>query len=113
MSYHPAVVTAADIAGKAPHPSVSTDRGDTSVTLVWGTDYTTQLFATNLASNRTVTLSESGTTNGAHFRIVRTGLGVGTLAVGPGLVTLATLTPGWVDVAHDGTGWRLSADGLL
>lgn len=90
----------------------SADRGDTDVTLVVGTDATTQPFATTLTGNRTVTLSTSNTWNGARFRVVRTGLGAFTLNVG-GLKTIPSATAAFVDVMHNGTAWTLTGYGTL
>jgi hypothetical protein len=86
------------------------DRGDTNVTLNAGTDAEIQRFATALTANRTITLGTGFA--GAKFRIVRTGLGAFTLAVGA-LKTLPAGTAAWADVGHDGTGWVLSAQGVL
>jgi hypothetical protein len=95
----------------AHFPQVSADRRNQSVTLAL-TDAPRQRFDTTLTSNRTVTLPASGATNGARFRITRTGLGAFTLDVG-GLKTIPASTAAFVDVAHDGTAWRLEAYGTL
>jgi hypothetical protein len=50
--------------------------------------------------------------NGSWFRIVRTGLGAGTLDVGI-LKTIPSATAASVEVTHDGTAWRLTAYGTL
>lgn len=89
---------------------VSTDRGDADITLTAGRDAPIQQFATTLTGNRVVTLS--GGSSGAHFRVVRTGLGAFTLDVG-GLKTIPSATAAFVDVAHDGAAWRLVGYGLL
>lgn len=91
---------------------VGTDRGDASVTLVHMTDTEIQRFATTLTANRTITLSETDAQPGAHFRVIRTGLGAFTLNVG-GLVTVPPATSAMVDVHYDGADWRLTgyADG--
>jgi hypothetical protein len=94
---------------QSPTSYVSGDRGDANVTLVAG-DLEVQRFATALTANRTVTLSATGA--GSKFRIVRTGLGAFTLDVG-GLKTIPAGTAAFVDVAHDGTNWRLTAYGVL
>jgi hypothetical protein len=91
---------------------VSADRGDSSQTLTVGTDSQIQRWATALTANRTVTLSTTGATNGDWFRVVRTGLGAFTLDVG-GLKTIPNATAAAVDVAYDGTAWRLTDYGLL
>jgi hypothetical protein len=90
----------------------SADRGDASQTLVAGVDASVQRWATTLTSNRTVTLSTTGATNGDAFRIVRTGLGAFTLDVG-GLKTIPNSTAAFVDVTYDGTAWRLTGYGAL
>jgi hypothetical protein len=92
--------------------TVSADRGDASVTLVADIDAPTQRFATTLTANRTVTLSATNARNGSRFRVVRTGLGAFTLDVG-GLKTIAASTAAFVDVAYDGTAWRLAGYGAL
>ena len=91
---------------------VSADRGDTSQTLVVGTDAPTQRWATTLTANRTVTLSTTGAANGDAFRIVRTGLGLFTLDVG-GLKTIPIATAAFADVEFDGSAWRLTGYGAL
>lgn len=101
MTYYP------DLAAKARSPSVSTDRGDADVTLAWATDRPIQRFATELSTNRTVSLGTVGAENGSWFRIVRTGAGVGTLDVG-GLKTILAATAAIVEVHHDGSAWRLT-----
>lgn len=89
---------------------VSADRGDANVTLVAGADVPIQRYATALTANRTVTLGSGG--NGMWFRVVRTGLGAFTLDVG-GLKTIPNSTAAAVEVAHDGTAWRLTDYGTL
>ena len=89
---------------------VSADRGDANITLTAGQDAPVQRFATALTGNKTVTLS--GGTNGANFRVVRTGLGAFTLDVG-GLKTIPASTAAFVDVSHDGSAWQLTGYGTL
>ncbi len=91
--------------------ALGSDRGDTSVTLVAGTDVEIQRFATALTANRTVTLGQGFA--GARFTITRSGLGAFTIDVGPGLKTLPSATAAWCDVGHDGTGWALVRFGNL
>lgn len=93
-------------------PSVSADRGDTSQTLVVGTDAPTQLWATALTANRVVTLSSVGAANGSRFRVVRSGLGAFTLDVG-GLKTIPSATAAWADVEFTGSAWVLTGYGAL
>lgn len=94
-----------------PSKRVSADHGDANVTLTMK-DLPIQRFATNLTANRTVTLPTTGVYNGAVFRIVRAGLGAFTLNVG-GLKTIPANTAAFVDLAHDGTAWRLTGYGTL
>lgn len=91
---------------------VSADRGDTSQTLVVGTDAQTQRWATALTVNRTITLSTAGAQNGDGWRIVRTGLGAFTLDFG-GLKTLPAGTAAWACAQYDGSAWRLTGYGVL
>lgn len=91
---------------------ISDDRGDTNVTLVTDVDVPRQSFASALTANRTVTLSATNAVRGAKFRIVRTGLGAFTLAVGA-LKTIPNSTAAFVDVEHDGTAWLLTGYGAL
>ena len=87
-------------------PRISSDRGDANVTLT-STEAETQIFATTLTANRTVTLPASNVRKGDRFRIVRTGLGSFTLAVG-GVKTIPSATAATVDVQHNGTAWQLA-----
>lgn len=106
-------IAGAQISGLTPGPiAVSADRGDANVTLVNLIDAYTQRFATVLTANRTVTLSATNAALGANFRVSRTGLGAFTLDVG-GLKTIPAGTAAFVDVAHDGTAWRLTGYGTL
>lgn len=89
---------------------ISADRGDVSLTLDPDTDYDIQRFATVLTANRTITLAAGF--RGGYFRIVRTGLGAFTLDVG-GLKTIPNTTAAFVEIAHDGTAWRLIGYGTL
>lgn len=87
-------------------PRISSDRGDANVTLT-SIEAETQIFATTLTANRTVTLPASNVRKGDKFRIVRTGLGSFTLAVG-GVKTIPASTAATVDVQHNGTAWQLA-----
>jgi hypothetical protein len=93
---------------------VSADRGDANVTLTVNTDAMIQRFATTLTANRTVTLSTTGAKNGDRFRVVRTGLGAFTLAVGA-LKTIPSATAAYVEVAYDSAtaAWVLVGYGAL
>lgn len=88
------------------------DRGDSDYTLVVGKDSPTQFWATELTSHRRVVLSAEGAVNGDGFRIVRTGRGAFSLDVG-GLKTIPASTAAFVDVAFDGTAWRMTGYGTL
>lgn len=90
---------------------ISADNGDTDKTFD-PDDYLAdiQRFATALTANRTITLGTGF--RGAYFRVVRTGLGAFTLDVG-GLKTIPSATAAFVEVAHDGTAWRLVGYGAL
>mgnify|MGYP001595446052 CR=1 FL=1 len=90
----------------------SADRGDSNVTLTWGTDVQLQRFLTALTANRVVTLSATGAIEGAWFRVLRIGLGAFTLDVG-GLKTIAGLTSAQVDVVFDGTVWVLAGYSVI
>jgi parallel beta-helix repeat protein len=99
--------------GPAPFiPLLSADRGDSSPSIAWGVDSPIQLFATNLTTNRTVTLQTRIAGNGSVFRIVRTGLGSFTLNVG-GLKTIPSATAAFVEVTFNGTAWVLTGYGAL
>jgi hypothetical protein len=91
---------------------VGADRGDASVTLTVGSDEPTQTFATALTANRTVTLSTTNAVAGDSFRIVRTGLGAFTLAVGA-LKTIPASTAAAVEVTFNGTAWVLTGYSIL
>lgn len=90
---------------------ISADRGDADVTLNADQDVPIQQFSTTLTANHTVTLGTGFA--GAWFRIVRTGLGLFTMDIGPGLKTLPSATAAWAEVGHTGSGWILTAQGVL
>jgi hypothetical protein len=94
--------------------STSADRGDTNQTLTAGTDAKVQRWATTLTANRTVTLSTTGAADGDSFRVVRTGLGAFTLAVGA-LKTIPSATAAFVDVMYSSavSAWVLTGYGTL
>ncbi len=91
---------------------VGADVGDADKTLTVGSHHRTQRWATTLTGNRTVTLSTTGAKQGDAFRIVRTGLGSFTLAVGA-LKTIPSATAAFVDVEYNGSAWVLSGYGAL
>lgn len=90
----------------------SANRGDASVSLTVGADAYEQRFETALTADRTVTLSTVGARSGDRFRVVRTGLGAFTLAVGA-LKTIPAGTAAWVEVTYNGASWVLSGYGAL
>lgn len=92
---------------------IGPNRGDTSVTLQWGMDDPIQLFTTALTLPRTVTLSPAGADNGAWFLVVRTGLGLFALDIGPGLRTIPSATAAVVEVGYDGTAWLVTGYSVL
>lgn len=93
-------------------PSVSSDNGDASVTLVSGSAKT-QRWNTTLTAARTVTLPTAEIFDGMKFRIVREASAGGAhdLDVG-GLKTFSGASE-WADVEYDGSAWRLTAYGAL
>jgi hypothetical protein len=97
---------------------VSGDRGDTSPTVAATVDEETQIFATTLGGNRTITLTNtSNATVGARFRIVRTGLGAFTLTVQDStpatIKVVPSATAAFVDAYWNGANWKLGAYGTL
>ncbi|MCI0349114.1 MAG: hypothetical protein L0Z53_06775 [Acidobacteriales bacterium] len=88
------------------------NQGDADATLTTLLSARTQRFTTTLTANRVVTLSTTNAHRGAKFRVVRTGLGAFTLDVG-GLKTIPSATAAFVNVEHDGSGWRLTGYGTL
>jgi hypothetical protein len=88
------------------------NQGDNDATLTALASSPVQRFTVALTANRAVTLSATNAHRGAKFRIVRSGLGDGTLDVG-GLVTIPARTAAMVDTEHDGSGWRLTAYSVL
>lgn len=92
--------------------NVSGDRGDVNVTLVALVDSPTQRVTSSLTADRTWTLSATNAHRGAKFRIVRTGLGAGQLIV-TGIKTIPAATAAFIDVEHDGSGWKFTGYGLL
>lgn len=97
---------------RAINPSVSSDRGDASITIKAGEDALTQIFGTALTAPRVVTLSSVNAYPGAKIHVLRkaSATGASGLDVG-GLKTLAAGT--WCEVQFDGTAWILKAYGAL
>lgn len=100
----------------AEQGGTSADRGDASATLTAGADEVEQRWDTTLTANRSITLTTTAATvyHGAKFRIVRTGLGAFTLAVGS-VKTIPSGTAAWVEVTYSSTAgaWVLSGYGTL
>lgn len=101
--------------------TASANRGDNSVTLIYGSDALQQLFGTVLTANRTVTINNLGVNGklipaGARMRITRTGGGAFTLTVQdstPTVIKILSLSQ-WVDVVMNAVGgWQISAFGAL
>lgn len=91
---------------------ISSDNGDASITYQAHRDALVQLFATTLTANRTVTLSTTNANTGDKLRVVRTGLGSFTLAVGS-IKTIPSGTAAFVEIEFDGTAWNLIGYGAL
>lgn len=87
------------------------DRGDGNYTVVAGVPLIVR-FQSALTANRTVSFTTTGMLTGSRYRIVRTGLGVGTLDVG-GLKTIPSATAAWVEVLFNGTSMELIGYGTL
>lgn len=86
---------------------ISADRGDNSANLEAGQDAPIQVWASDISGARSVNLQTNHARRGDVFRIIRTG-------VGPGTLTAAgvAITPGtWVDFAYDGSNWVVAASG--
>lgn len=92
--------------------SVSADKGNADATLTPGTSEHTNLWATTLTADRTVTLATSNVQAGARFRIVRTAAGAFNLNVGTGPLK-ALAASEWCDVEYNGSAWLLTAFGSL
>lgn len=100
----------APYAVQQPHRP-STDRGDASVTVQCGLDAETQLFATALTANRTITFSTTGAYNGCHFHVVRieTSTGAFTLTTVTGGANAVLAVPGtFLDAEFVGSVWRVT-----
>lgn len=93
---------------------VSADNGDLAKTLTYGSNETTQRWATPLTAPRAVTLSTTSAVNGAHFHIVRTAAATGasTLDVGTGPLKSLAVSQ-WCDVEYQGAAWMLTGFGSL
>lgn len=90
--------------------------GNADVALTVGTSAVTQVCATSLTANRTVTLPTTGVRNGDKFRIARTAASGGAFnlavtAIG-GLGTVNLATSQWLEVEYV-SGWQMTAKGSL
>ena len=96
-------------------PAVYSDQGDTSVTLTYLASYPTNFWRSVLTADRTVTLSTTGATNGAKFRITRSASATGAfnLNVLAATGTKALAAGQWCDVEYSGSAWFLAAFGSL
>lgn len=94
---------------------IGADVGDAAVTLTVGSSAYTQIYATAITAARAVTLSTTGATKGARFRVVRKATATGAFSVNVGTGPLKALTAAgqWCDVEYDGSAWFLSAYGAL
>jgi hypothetical protein len=86
---------------------ISSNNGDSSVSIDPDDNEKTQRFASTLTADRTVTLV--GGWKGAKFRVARSAAtpGAFTLAVGS-LATISANLRGFVDVEHNGSSWVLT-----
>jgi hypothetical protein len=91
--------------------------GNENKTLVYGVDATIQRFETTLTAERTVTLSTTNATHGAHFRICRTAAGAFNLLVKEGGTTLASMPAptgiSFCDFIYASGGWKLTGSGSV
>lgn len=88
--------------------ALSADNGDADATLSVATSERTQRWGTTLTADRTATLSTTGATTGARFRVVRTeaASGLFSLIVSSASATLARLAKGQqCDVEYTGSAW--------
>lgn len=96
---------------------VSADRGDTSQSWVYGTDSHTQVFASTLTANRTLTLNHTGTCAGARVYVKRLGAGDFTLTVqNQTPTTLVVLGQNqWARLVFNGASnaWEVEGNGNL
>lgn len=95
--------------------SVSADKGDASATITWDVDSETQIWATPLTADRTVTLATTNAVAGAKFRIIRklAATGVFNLSIGTGPLIQLQVGNEWCEVTYDGAAWFVSAYGSI
>lgn len=90
---------------------MSADRGDASVSIKAGQDYTVQFFNTVLTAERTVMVSRVAV-KGDIFRIVRPVGGAFNLVIQDGGTFTKNLPAAtWCEIAFDGAGWKCIAYG--
>lgn len=70
------------------------------------------IYSTTLTANRTVTLPTQDVYNGSILKVVRTGLGAFTLAVGAAK-TIPSATAAWCEVTYNGSAWIETGFGTL
>ncbi len=87
------------------------DIGDFNTTVAFNTPYIIR-YVSAIGTNRTVSFTTTQMYSGQRFRIVRTGLGAGTLDVG-GLKTIPSATAAWVEVMWNGSTMELIGYGTL
>lgn len=90
------------------HSTVSTDE---DFTLTWGSNPRSIRHTGTLTADRAVTLSTSGATAGARFRITRTGSGAFNLNVGTGPLKALTQNM-WAEFEYNGSAWFLAEHGI-
>lgn len=93
--------------------SVSSDRGNASITIQTGKDARTQRFNTAITADRTVTLSAVNSWNGARFRIVRQASATGAFNIDVGGLKNLTAASQWIDVEYTGSAWIETGYGAL
>lgn len=98
-----------------PVAGVSADNGDAAATLSVGVSSTTQVWATALTADRSVTLNTFGAKNGDRFRILRKSSATGAfnLNVGAGPLKAMGTAGSFADVEFDGSAWVLTAYGVI
>ncbi len=94
---------------------VSGDNGNAGTTLTIGSDASTQIWATVLTADRSVTLDTTGAYKGAKWRVVRKASATGAfnINVGSGPLKAMATAGSFADFEYDGSAWFLSAYGTL
>ena len=95
-------------------PGTFADWGDSNTTLNPIGSLGTNIWASPLSANRTVTLSTTNAFSGCKFRITRRASSTGAFNLNVGSGPLKALATGqWCDVEYDGAAWQLVASGSL